>query len=82
LAELVKSSRESGILIPATSYIVVENQAQWRMLERSERTKLNQNEALEFLETPAPSAFVLFGGLALWFFGRRAKRSRPRGCVA
>ncbi|HEX2853939.1 MAG TPA: MSEP-CTERM sorting domain-containing protein [Opitutaceae bacterium] len=72
---LVTASRENGILLPVTSYIVVENQAQWRMLELSERQKLDQNAALDFRETPAPPAVWLGGGLLLWLGYRRMRRS-------
>lgn len=73
---LVKASRESGILLPVTSYIVVENSAQWRMLELSERQKLEQNAALDFRETPAPPAAWLGGGLVLWLGLRRWRQRR------
>jgi hypothetical protein len=74
---LVQASRDTGILLPSTSYIVVENSAQWRMLELSERQKLDQNAALDFRETPAPPAWWLVGGLALWLGGRRFRQGRP-----
>jgi hypothetical protein len=68
---LVHASRESGILLPVTSYIVVENSAQWKMLELSERQKLDQNDALDFRETPAPPAIFLGLGLVAWMGWRR-----------
>jgi hypothetical protein len=77
---LVAASRDAGILIPATSYIVVENQAQWRMLELSERQKLEQNDALAFRETPAPSAVWLGPGLILWLGFRRWRSARLQPC--
>ena len=43
-------SRESGVLLPGTAYIVVENSAQWEMLKRSEKKALAQSGALEFDE--------------------------------
>ena len=55
LPDLVKVSRETGILAPATAYIVVENSAQWKMLKRKEKEKLKGNHALDFMESPAPS---------------------------
>jgi hypothetical protein len=69
LKQLVERSRSNGIMIPATSYIVVENEAQWRILQKKEGQKLEQNEALDFLETPAPGALYIalgFGGWLLW----------------
>lgn len=78
LKDLVAASRTSRVLIPATSYIVVENEAQWRMLEKKEGQKLEQNEALDFLETPAPSGLMLVLGFGLWIGWRRVRaRSRP-----
>jgi len=68
---LIKQSRESGILVSSGSYIVVENQAQWRMLESGEQQKLAQNEALDFLETPAPPALWVAIGFGCWLAMRR-----------
>jgi hypothetical protein len=76
LAALVKGSRESGILLASTSYIVVENEAQWRTLESSERQKLGQNAALNFRETPAPPAVAVALGFGLWLAIRRRRGSR------
>ncbi|MBL9207566.1 MAG: MSEP-CTERM sorting domain-containing protein, partial [Opitutaceae bacterium] len=74
LPELVSRSREQGVLLPSTSYIVVENEAQWRIMERTEARKLGQNEALDVLETPAPSVWILAGGVGLWLTWRRRRR--------
>ena len=69
LKSIVATSRETGILLPATSYIVVENSAQWKMLQMKEKQKLGSLEALEFMETPEPGFWILLAGLLL--FGRR-----------
>ena len=74
LPALVAASRASGILIPATSYIVVENSAQWRMLELGEKQKLGQNAALEFVETPAPPALLIAISFGAWVAFRRRRR--------
>lgn len=74
LKTLVKGSRESGVMLPSTSYIVVENSAQWRMLDVSERQKLDQNAALSFKETPAPSWVWLAGGFFGWRWFRNGRR--------
>ena len=76
LKGLVKESRATGILLPSTSYIVVENSAQWKMLELSERTKLGQNAALDFLETPAPPMAYLVIGFGAWLGFRRWRNTR------
>lgn len=71
LKKIVAESRKSGILLPETSYIVVENEAQWRMLEKKENQKIKQHTTLEFLETPAPSATILLLGFGLWLVLRK-----------
>ncbi len=76
LKALVKASRESGVMLASTSYIVVENSAQWRMLDVSERKKLDQNAALNFKEAPAPSAVWLIPGFGLWLWLRRRRVAR------
>ncbi len=76
-ALLAGKSRESGILTPATSYIVVENSAQWNMLERTEKKKLKNFESLEIAAAPEPSTWALLalaGGLLAW----RAAWRKPR----
>ena len=82
LPSLVRSSRESGILLASTSYIVVENAAQWRMLELSERQKLGQNAALDFRETPAPPAAVVAVGFGLWLLWRHWRGKRRSAATA
>ena len=78
LKALVKASRESGVMIASTSYIVVENAAQWRMLDVSERKKLDQNAALDFKEAPAPGAVWLIAGFGMWLGVRRWRAGRKR----
>jgi hypothetical protein len=74
LSGVVRASRESGVLLSSASYIVVENAAQWQMLERTERQKLSQNAALEVLETPAPPAFYIALAFAGWLVVTRIRR--------
>jgi len=81
LAALVKASRARGILLASTSYIVVENQAQWRMLDLSEHQKLGRNAALDFKETPAPPALWLGLGFGLWLGFRRWRKSSRPACI-
>ncbi len=78
LKTLVQTSRASGVMLACTSYIVVENTAQWRMLDISERQKLDQNSALDFKEAPAPTALWLVAGFAAWIFLRQwLRRQKP-----
>jgi hypothetical protein len=72
---LVKASREYGLLVGATSYIAVENTAQWNMLDLSERKKLDQNAALDFLEAPAPPVLYVVFGFGIWLGFRCWRRS-------
>ncbi|MDR2463714.1 MAG: hypothetical protein LBD30_08055, partial [Verrucomicrobiales bacterium] len=58
---LVKLSKQSGIMAPATAYIVVESGEQWKILSEKERQKLAANQSLE-LEAdivPEPAAWSL-----------------------
>ena len=74
LGEVVALSRETGILLAATSYIVVENSAQWKILALKQHQKLGNQAALEFEETPEPTTWllILFGAATLYFFNRRS----------
>ncbi|HEY5791672.1 MAG TPA: MSEP-CTERM sorting domain-containing protein, partial [Chthoniobacterales bacterium] len=57
LGTLLKLCRETGILVPSVAYMVVENTAQWRILERTEKKALKGHEALALSEpavTPEP----------------------------
>lgn len=74
LSALVEASRASGVLVPATSYIVVENSAQWRFLEQSEKKKLAENSALEFRDAPEPSTWLLALGFGAWLLWRRRRK--------
>ncbi|MFH1496860.1 MAG: hypothetical protein ABII82_03445, partial [Verrucomicrobiota bacterium] len=76
LKSLVAASRQSGVLIPATSYIVVENAAQWQALERAEERKLDQHDALDHKEAPAPGALLVALPFGAWLLIRRR---RPAG---
>ena len=76
LADIVKRSRESGIMVGSTSYIVVENSAQWKILERKQKQKLNNSLALEINDTPEPATWCLIvigSAFLLWAARKRAK---------
>ena len=79
LEEVVKLSRESGFLLAATSYIVVENSAQWKMLQLKQNQKLRNAAALEFEEVPEPATgfLVMLGGMALGLRRRRRVQAPP-----
>ena len=52
LREVVGLSKKSGVMVPATAYIVVENEAQKRRMELKEKQKLKSSQALSFDENP------------------------------
>lgn len=76
LPELIRASRDAGILLPDAAYIVVENSAQGKILRLREQQKLGGKREFDFLETPEPSAALvgLLAGLLLLAGSRRACR--------
>ncbi len=80
LGRLLAICRETGILVPSATYMVVENSAQWKMLEKTEKKALSGHEALAISEsTPEPSTIALVAvGLAAFAVWRlRGLRARP-----
>jgi hypothetical protein len=72
---ILKASRESGVLTPSGSYIVVENSMQWKMLEVKQRQTLAGDAALDLVESPAPSAWLVLAlSLAALTFFRKVRR--------
>ena len=75
-------SRDSGILLPGTSYMVVENSAQWKMLEETEKRKLGEFEELEVASTPEPATWALLAaGVTALLLKKRAPPSRTRSSL-
>jgi hypothetical protein len=76
-SEMLARSRASGILQPLAAYIVVENSAQWEMMQRKERQALANNGALEFdeFESPEPSLWVMIPLVFLALWGARIRRA-------
>jgi hypothetical protein len=68
-SRLVSESKKSGIMLPLTSYIVLERSSQWKMLERVEKHKLKNRSELEKdeVDAPAPSALLLILGFAVFY---------------
>jgi hypothetical protein len=79
LSTCVAASRRTGVLLPMTSYVVVENESQWRTLAQAEQQKLGQNAALAFQEAPSPSAVIVGALFALYTVVRRMRSRRPMG---
>ncbi len=79
---LIAEARDIGILYPEASYIVLENSAQWKMLERAEKQALGADSALEFdeFDTPGPPVLVLLAGFLLYSAVRQRRlTSRQHG---
>lgn len=74
-ARIVEASRAANVLTPLSSFIVVENSAQWRLLEQKEKQKLDNADALEIQKAPEPETWLLAAGFAVWMWWRR--RSIP-----
>lgn len=76
LSSLVSASRQSGIMIPSTSYIVVERSSQWKTLQLKEKQRLGTSQGLDFdeeLRTPAPPLWLLLVLICLISFLRKRK---------
>ncbi len=73
--DLIQRSRDIRVLFPLASFIVVENEAQWRMLERTEAATGSARRGLEhdeFIEAPAPGIWLLLP--IVWWIKRRRKQ--------
>ncbi len=79
--DILKASRESGVLTTSGSYIVVENSMQWKMLEVKQRQTLAGDAALDLVESPAPRGWLLVAlfALAVWLVNRFAVLKLKRG---
>jgi hypothetical protein len=85
---LVEQSRQLGILAPATAYMVVERDAQFRGLEDKEREKMRASDAFDLGEnvepqnavnSPAPSWLLFFVAMVFWL-GLKRWRLRVSRC--
>lgn len=54
LGRLLALCRETGILVPSAAYMVVEDTAQWKMLERTEKKAMKGHEALALSDPAVP----------------------------
>ncbi len=74
LAQLVADSKSATVLIPSTSFIVLERSSQWKILKEKERQRIKTSAGLEFEEeynVPEPSFWLLFFMLLYWWQKRR-----------
>lgn len=69
-ARLVSESKKSGVMIPNTSYIILETLAQWEKLKQTENKKLKNNQELEIEEvkSPEPDLKIMLAVLAAALF--------------
>ena len=74
LSEIIRLCRDSGVLVAPTSYIVVENSAQWKTLELKEKQKLANSNALDIAAVPEPHTVCLLAAGGLWLVVRAARR--------
>lgn len=84
LPGIVRDSRKNGVLVPHTSYIVVENSAQREMLKRKEKQALSADQAMEFdefAESPAPSALYFIPALFFFVYLHNRRKRRMRTTV-
>lgn len=72
--DILKASWDCGVVTDVGSYIVVENSAQWKMLELKQRQTLAANSALDTVEAPAPSMVWLLAGLLLMIAAQKISR--------
>lgn len=81
LRRLIALSRSTGILVPSLAYMVVEDTAQWKMLERTEKKTLKGHKALGLSETtPEPGTIgLLLTGIAVVFVAVRIRKSKALG---
>jgi hypothetical protein len=76
LKQMVARSKEHRLLTPATAFIVVENSAQWKVLEMKEAQKLGGPAVLDFDETPEPSVWLLAALWVAWMLLRQIRLRR------
>lgn len=91
LPELVHASKQAHLLTPATAFMVLENDAQWKTLAMREVQKLSSHGILAFdekdfkgppsgimAETPEPSASALLTGAVILALVMHRRRQAAR----
>ena len=82
--EAFHASSRDGILLPLSSYIVVENEAQRKMLRVKQAEAMGAHAAFDFAETARPAdaptwAVLLVGFGVLMWLKKRWERRLGRG---
>lgn len=73
---LLQASRDNSVLLPPTSFIVVESESQWKIMERKESQSLRNHSALEFQEeqkTSEPPWWVLLAFIFVFIFAKNKR---------
>ncbi|MCP3688751.1 MAG: hypothetical protein GY784_10090, partial [Gammaproteobacteria bacterium] len=76
-SNLLQLSKEQKLLLPVTSFIVVESESQWEMLSRKEKQALNNHSSLDFentLKTSEPPWWFLLACLLMFVYLSERKR--------
>jgi len=78
--QIVAKSKESGIMNPLTSFIVLESQAQWAMLDKVEKEKLENLSVLDVEEVKAsePPFIIMLIAIILFFAFRESRLKLKR----
>lgn len=77
LRTAVQAARTASTLTPLTAFIVLENQAQEKMLSLKEQQKLSGPDALDFMESPEPELWILILASALMVIWHLKTQSSP-----
>lgn len=68
---ILRQSKELELLLPTTSFIVVESASQWEILKRKEKQSLSNHSALDFedeQQTSEPPWWLLLFGLLFYLY--------------
>ncbi len=77
-ASMLKRSKELGLLLPTSSYIVVESASQWEILKRKEKQSLSNHSGLDFedeQQTSEPPWWLLLAGLLMYLYYRQQRQN-------
>ncbi|OVE77289.1 hypothetical protein BVX99_03025, partial [bacterium F16] len=78
LPEIVGASKDLKMLQPSTSFMVVEQSHQWKLLKRKEKDKLSAKDVFEHdesLKTPAPSTWLMLALAVIFLLFFKKRRS-------
>jgi len=76
---MLKRSKELDVLLPLSSYIVVESASQWEILHRKEKQSLSNHSGLDFedeQQTREPPWWLLLAGLFMYSYYRERRHEQ------